>query len=61
MREQPQEITLFFILEMSTITMQKKKRERPHLTQHLAQMINDPKSKDPRNDNLNGHKKWLSQ
>ncbi len=24
-------------------------------------MINDPKSKDPRNYNLNGHKKWLSQ
>jgi hypothetical protein len=24
-------------------------------------MINNPKSKDPGNHNLNGHKKWLSQ
>lgn len=29
--------------------------------QRLVRMINDPKSKDPRNHNLNGHKKWLSQ
>ncbi len=33
----------------------------PESAQRLALMINDPKSKDPQNHNLNGHKKWLSQ
>lgn len=33
----------------------------PESAQRLARMINDPKSKDPRNQNLNGNKKWLSQ
>ncbi len=77
MQEQPQGITLLFILETLTITMQKKETREttsytkswetllktfsPESAQRFARMINDPKSKDHGKHNLNGHKKWLSQ